>query len=934
MGLKRDTIAPSKDLQQTQDALAVRLRYEAGLSSFSTALLSGTEDGDAAITQALRHLLKAANSSRVYIAENTEDPTLGLCMRLKVEVCAPGVESHIAHPALQRTAYAQGWQRWRETLAQGQPITGAIKTFPASERTLLQMQSICSILVLPIFIGPVFHGFIGFDDVEQARTWDDSDVGLLRMASEILAAHLQRRRTDDELRRKYEQLHAVQNLSDTAGRAASLDEIYAAALDSLQKSAGADHASVLLFDPDGVMRFKAWLDLSEGYRNAVEGHTPWLLTTRNPQPVLYPDVTADAALAAPLPRTGEPLRDVVLREGIYALGMFPLVYQGRLLGKFMVYYDAPHHFETEETRFLQTLAGTIAFAIARKRAEVALSASEQRYRLFLQNFTGIAYQMALGYPYPSLFEGAVEEITGYTADAFLRGDVIWPALMHPDDRKHMLSRGYWLLSTVGATLDHEYRVLHRSGEVRWVRDIARHVVEEETGRSFMQGAIYDVTAAKRAEEERLEMERRLLHGQKLESLGVLAGGIAHDFNNLLLAISGNLEVAALTLQGGRSAEKDPLHAAERTTKFIERALGATHNAAGLAQQMLAYSGRGQFVVEPVNLSALVTANADLLRSAIARNRELVLDLDPDVPEIPADPSQVHQVIMNLVTNAAEAMGENGGRIRLSTGARDCDEAYLAHSRSLEVSEPGLYVYLEVEDSGCGMSAEVIQRIFEPFFTTKFTGRGLGMAAVLGIVRSHRGAIMVTSAPQVGTCVRVLFPVPAQAKLRLAVPEIGSERNTAAASAAASAVNQRRSSPPQGDLGMVADKPPAAFGSRLVLVADDEPMVRSLCKSLLEEWGYTPLLAADGEEALALFRTYGDHIVCVVLDLTMPRLDGVGALKAMRALQPAVRVILSSGYSQHETLQRFRADEITTFIQKPYRAGSLRMAIDAAVAGSE
>ncbi len=351
-------------------------------------------------------------------------------------------------------------------------------------------------------------------------------------------------------RHNYEQMRAVFTLSETLGRATSLAEIYDAALAALQAALGVQRAAVLLFDPFDTMRFKAWVGLSGSYRAAVEGHTPWSSSERDPEPVLLADVTAEPALQMRLPHTGEWLCDVVQREGIEALAMVPLVDQGKLLGKFMVYYGTPHHFDAEEVRFMQTLAGTIAFAITRKRAEDALRASELRYRLFVQNFTGIAYQLEQGYARPRLMEGAVVDICGYTADAFLRGDVCWPDLIDPRDRAHILQRGGWLVATVDATADDEYRVIHTSGQVRWVRDIARHVVDEQSGRSFVQGAIYDMTDRRRAEEERLEMERRLLHTQKLESLGILAGGIAHDFNNLLLAISGNIELAQLQLALG------------------------------------------------------------------------------------------------------------------------------------------------------------------------------------------------------------------------------------------------------------------------------------------------------------------------------------------------------------------------------------------------
>jgi PAS domain S-box-containing protein len=716
------------------------------------------------------------------------------------------------------------------------------------------------------------------------------------------------------LLQNYEQMRAVFTLSEAAGRAASLADIYTAALASLQDALGVERAAVLLFDPAGIMRFKAWVGLSDGYRTSVEGHTPWSSSEPNPQPVLLADVRGNLALQVRLPQSGELLCDVVQREGIHALAMVPLVDQGALLGKFMVYYPTHHDFDVEEVRFMLTLASTIAFAITRKRAEEALRESEQRYRLFVQNFTGIAYQLEQGHRLPRLMEGASVDICGYPADAFLRGDVCWPNLIDDRDRDRILQRGRWLFATQDAMSDDEYRVVHRSGEVRWVRDIARHVVDEETGRSFIQGAMYDMTDRKRAEEERLEMERRLLHAQKLESMGVLAGGIAHDFNNLLLAISGNLELAQLKLPQAGGSET-------ASAMFLSRALSAVQTATGLAHQMLAYSGRGTFQLRAVNLSALVQENTDLLRAAIAHNRELTLQLAADLLPIQADPSQVQQVIMNLITNAAEAMGEQGGQITLTTGVCACDARFLAASRGLEKPPPGRYAYVQVEDNGCGMSADVQQRLFDPFFTTKVTGRGLGMAAVLGIIRSHHGAILVHSTPGAGTTVQVLFPLSAQVSA-------GAQEATETPLIAAAGSNGMSGAAP----ATTPMAPPPQVGAphvqrRHVLVADDEPMVRSMCQSLLGSWGYSPLLAADGEEAVTLFRAHADEIACVVLDLTMPRLDGLGALKTLRQLRPGVRVILTSGYSQSEALARFDANGDTVFIQKPYQAQSLHDILD-------
>ncbi len=259
--------------------------------------------------------------------------------------------------------------------------------------------------------------------------------------------------------------------------------------------------------------------------------------------------------------------------------------------------------------------------------------------------------------------------------------------------------------------------------------------------------VRDISEGKRAEEERLEMERRLLHAQKLESLGVLTGGIAHDFNNLLTAMLGNMELALLDLPADSPARPS-----------IVQATRSVHRAAGLVRLMLAYAGKGSMVPAPLQLSEQIGAMEPLLRTSIAKNVTLELNLAHDLPFVLVDPCQVEQVALNLVINASEAIGDQPGTIHLSTGLLECDKAYLAESCIEEKPPAGRFVHIEISDTGCGMDEETQQRLFEPFFSSKFAGRGLGMSAVLGIVRAHQGAILLQSEPGQGTVIRVLFPV--------------------------------------------------------------------------------------------------------------------------------------------------------------------------------
>ena len=382
------------------------------------------------------------------------------------------------------------------------------------------------------------------------------------------------------------------------------------------------------------------------------------------------------------------------------------------------------------------------------------------------------------------------------------------------------------------------------------------------------------------EDERLTLERQLLHAQKLESLGVLAGGIAHDFNNILTSIVGNADLALMKMSP-ESPSIDNLHRIE----------SAAAKAADLAKQMLAYSGKGMFVVSNLDLNRLLEEMLHMLEVSISKKAVLRLNLTPDLPSIEADATQMRQILMNLVINASEAIGDKSGVIAINTGCMDCDKKYLKAVWLDENIKEGLFVYLEIADTGCGMDKHTLTKIFDPFFTTKFTGRGLGMAAVLGIVRGHKGAIKVYSEPGKGTTFKVLLPA--------------------------------------------SNKPAEIFnhdshtddwqGSGNVLLVDDEETVRGIGKEMLHELGFTTITANDGREAIEIFKQTPD-IAFVILDLTMPHLDGEQCFRELRRLKPDVKVIMSSGFSEYEVTQKFVGKGLAGFIQKPYKFSVLKAAL--------
>jgi two-component system cell cycle sensor histidine kinase/response regulator CckA len=469
---------------------------------------------------------------------------------------------------------------------------------------------------------------------------------------------------------------------------------------------------------------------------------------------------------------------------------------------------------------------------------------------------------------------ALEKLTGYSAEEIVGRKAPYP--WWPEEVRGEITRDLENSMRIGVVrLEKIFK--KKTGEEFWV-EISSGRVERDGKLSYLISNWVDITARKRAEQDRKKLEEQIQHAQKLESLGILAGGIAHDFNNLLMGVLGNASLALLDLPAGSPVR----HSVEQIEKTARAA-------ADLTNQMLAYSGKGRFVVEPVDLSRLVKEMAGLLKVSISKKVDLKFDFDRDLPPVEADATQLRQVIMNLIINASEAIGETSGVVSVRTGTTEADRSFFSETYTRDNLPEGTYVYLEVSDTGCGMDEETVGRIFDPFFTSKFTGRGLGLAAVLGIVRGHKGAIRVQSEPGQGTTIRAIFP-PCATEGRAAAPEPWS------------------------------DKVPKASGK--VLVVDDEATIRDVSRRMLESSGFEVVTAGDGLEAAEIFRTQGNEIAAVLLDATMPRMGGLETFEELRRIRKDVRVILSSGYNQQEATERFTGKGLAGFIQKPYRFDQL------------
>ena len=542
------------------------------------------------------------------------------------------------------------------------------------------------------------------------------------------------------------------------------------------------------------------------------------------------------------------------------------------------------HERTAELRHTQNLLET---DIAKRQdTEAELRESRRQLESLLGQLPGIAYRLANDGAFSALYiSHGCTTLTGHTPHELTTRQIRYDDLVLPEDNKQN-----WATIT-GCLADHrpyevEYRLCHKNGQIKWVLDRGQGVYDQHGHLLFIEGLAIDITQAKQSEREKLIIERKLLEGQKLESLGVLAGGIAHDFNNILTGILGNASLMSLDLPA-RSPLLLNVHQIEVSTQ----------RAAELCQQMLAYAGKGQFLIRPINLEELVRSTLPLLEHSISKSANLHFQFKSGLPSVNADVTQIRQIIMNLVVNASDAIGGNEGAITLSTGLMTADDPRLRQTVLAPDPSAAALVFLRVTDSGTGMSADILRKIFEPFFTTKFTGRGLGLAAVLGIVRSHHGGLMVESLPGQGTTFTLLLPA--------------SEALTA----------KSFSSAP-------FDAPLMRAGTALII--DDEEAVRTVTSHMFDMIGMKAVTACDGVEGLEMFRRHQDDIKIVLLDLTMPRMNGEETLTELRKLSSSVPVIIMSGYNRTTLINPLASESTVAFLQKPFTVAGLIRQIDLAM----
>ncbi len=471
---------------------------------------------------------------------------------------------------------------------------------------------------------------------------------------------------------------------------------------------------------------------------------------------------------------------------------------------------------------------------------------------------------------------ALDDIFGIDAN-YTRNVEGWLNIVHPEDRDLM---DRYLMEEVLSNhnyFSHEYRIIRKNdGETRWVYGRGTAHYDDDGHALFLLGTIQDITERKQAEQEKLALEQQLQQAQKLESLGVLAGGIAHDFNNILQVINGGCSLIKMDLATAES--------------FIPQIEKAVDRAAGLCNQMLAYAGKAISSPSLIVMWMLVDDVVRLLKASIGKNIVITTSYSPDLPTIKGDTSQLTQIVMNLILNASEAIGQAQGEIRIAlTKTEITGQSGKDHLGKTII--PGNYLCLEVSDNGCGMDEDTQRRVFEPFFTTKFTGRGLGMSAVLGIITAHKGALQLSTKPGNGTSIKVYLPAPAS------------------------------------DTSAVQTQQPVQDSSEwrgkgTVLLVEDEKLVRDIARTLLEEIGFTVIEASDGKEALDQYQKNAD-ISLVLTDIGMPVMDGYTFIRELKKLTPATPVIVVSGFGKAEIASHIDIKDIAGLITKPYTYKQLR-----------
>ena len=652
----------------------------------------------------------------------------------------------------------------------------------------------------------------------------------------------------------------------------------------------------MLLRSDGTLAPEHAPSLSARTRAAMTGMRPGPdsgscgAATFAGEPVFCSDVAADPRWTL--------LQTFAREEGVRACWAAPVVLDdGSVAGTFSVFLDRCRVATDEERDLMFDAARLVGLALDRERERGELEQNRQLLESVVEGTRDGVFAKDRDGVYV-LMNGADAAVLGHDgADAVGRTD----AELLPPDLAHKARESDLRVQSKGCVESYELEVPRPDGPPRVVHVVKAPRRDTDGNVVGVLGVARDVTGERERHARELQLERCVLRSKKLESLGAIAGGVAHDFNNLLLTILGHAELAAAAADVDGAREQ------------LQPVIDAVHRAARLNRQLLACAGEGALSTHPVNLDEVVATLEHVLRETAPPGASLEVVRTTDLPPVEADPEELRQVLSSLVANAAEAVaaaaGEEPGRIAVTTGTRELGRRDLDECFGDPRVEPGLFVYVAVEDDGEGMDEATRERMFDPFFTTRFQGRGLGLAAALGTLRAHGGVIEVDSAPGVGTRVAILLPA-------------AEERMSEEIAGCAEATEQPEPAPDE-----------RTAWRETVLVVDDDPNVLALARTILESAGLSVRTAANGRAGIEELRRHRADTAVALVDLTMPGIDGIETARAMNSVAPEVPVLLTSGHHDPRTAVRLGSCELAGFLQKPYSPEVLVQALRGAIDGS-
>ncbi len=796
-----------------------------------------------------------------------------------------GQASQVAHPRCMHRGddacgYLISWQENPSTVWKRAGAYAGALTIAVAAATLFFLPAALW-MPLTLAMGVVFLSILLFG----SRLEKKELTGVLKKQGDSAGNLL------EEIENRYQNAKLVQEIGLAGADILEENTFLDAVLESMSRNLEFTRGMIALCDAGCTrLRHAANFGFSQSERQFLDqmdvGIDPentsdrFIRSLKNGRPVYLSNIQSNSEGLAPNSIT------LIENLNVDALISAPLIHKKEPLGLLLVdTKGAKRDHTTSDVHLLMGIASQVAAGIVNARSYSRLQKSEQRYRLLAENVTDVIWildleTLKLTYVSPSVEKTlgyAPDEIVSLSIDQYLTPDSFQRATTELSGAMRQIAAGEIEPKSYSVIL--ELEELHKNGSILPIEVTAGFLLDENDQPNAVLGISRDLSERKKVDNERTAIENRLQRSKKMESLGTMAGSIAHNFNNLLMVVLGNLELAKSDLSEGSTAARN-----------IQRAANASQRAADLSSMMLTYVGQLKMESVPVDLSQAVKAVLKNLDESKMANVSLDMELTDPMPLVAADADQMRQMISGFITNAIEALGKEDGRVRISTGSMQCNKDYLSTTYLKEEMPEGMYAYVEVADTGRGMDAETLGKVFDPFFSTKFTGRGLGMAAVMGIIRSHNGAIKVSSVKNQGSVFTALLPI--------------------------QGVALRPSSVDNKDNENIAER-------GIVLLVDDDEMVMDIGNQFLNRMGYTVRTASSGQKALDIIKQASNRIDCLLLDFTMPGMDGLETMQQVKKIRPDARIIITSGYTRLQIEDRFaHIGPPDDFIQKPFEMKTL------------